>query len=53
MKLAIIILVMWYLVLQFWVKTAEHKSKTFDEEREKERMRKIREREEWVKRYRK
>jgi hypothetical protein len=53
MKLAIIIIAMWCLVLEFIVQSAERKSKTFEEERQRERERKAREREEWAKRYRK
>ena len=53
MKLAIIIIVMWCLVLEFIVQSAERKSKTLEEERQRERERKAREREEWAKRYRK
>ena len=53
MKLAIIIIAMWCLVLEFIVQSAERKSKTFEEERQRERERKARAREEWAKRYRK
>ena len=52
MKLAIIILAMWCVVLEFWVQNAERKSKVAQEERRKELERKVREREEWAKRYR-
>ena len=52
MKLAIIILVTWILVLEFWVQNAERKSKTDEEVRRQELLRKAREREEWAKRYR-
>lgn len=52
MKLAIIIIAMWCLVLEFIVQNAERKSKTFEEERQRERERKAREREQWAKRYR-
>jgi hypothetical protein len=52
MKLAIIILATWVLVLEFWVQNAERKSKTDEEARRQELLKKAREREEWVKRYR-
>lgn len=52
MKTAIIVIAMWYFVLEFLVRNAEYKSKSFEEERQKERERKQREREEWAKRYR-
>jgi hypothetical protein len=52
MKLAIIILATWILVLEFWVQNAERKSKTDEEARKQELLRKAREREEWAKRYR-
>jgi hypothetical protein len=52
MKLAIIILAMWCVVLEFWVWNAERKSREFEEERQRERERKAREREEWAKKYR-
>jgi hypothetical protein len=52
MKLAIIILVMWYLVLNFLVSNAEQKSKADEEARRQELLKKAHEREEWVKRYR-
>jgi hypothetical protein len=51
MKLAIIIVVLWYLILQLWVRNAEQKSKAREEMRKRELLKKIREREEWVKRY--
>jgi hypothetical protein len=52
MKLAIIILVMWYFVLEFWVRNIEQKSKADEEVQRQELLKKAREREEWVKRYR-
>jgi hypothetical protein len=52
MKLAIIIIAIWCLVLEFIVHSAERKSKTFHEERQRELERKAHEREEWAKRYR-
>lgn len=52
MKVAIIVVVMWWLVLELWVRNAEHTSKQFEEERRKELERKRREREEWAKKYR-
>ena len=52
MKTAIIVVVMWYLVLEFWVRNAENKSKAFEEERQKELDKRRKEREEWAKRYR-
>lgn len=52
MKLAIIMLVMWYLVLEFWVWRAEQKSKADEEARRQELLKKAREREAWVKLHR-
>ena len=52
MKLAIIILVMWYFVLEFWVRNAEQNSKEDEEARRQELLKKAHEREEWAKRYR-
>ncbi len=51
MKLAIIMVAIWALVLEFWVRNVEQKSKADKEARRQELLRKAREREEWAKRY--
>ena len=48
MKTAIIFIAIWIVTLELWVKTAERKSKLIREEHERKRMRRIREREDWI-----
>lgn len=52
MKTAIIVLVIFYFVLQVWIYSAEQKSKADEEARRQELLKKAREREAWANRHR-
>lgn len=51
MKTAIIVLVVFYLVLQVWIYNVEQKSKADLERQQQELLKKTREREKWAKKY--